>query len=121
LGALDAITLEVLTITNDAYINAVSVCELLMKISKQNIGLPITIVLDNARYQKCLIVKELAEKLNIELLYLPTYSPNLIIIERLWKFIKKSVYIQNIMTILINLKVLSPIVLKKHRVNIKKN
>ena len=31
---------------------------------------------------------EMTAKLNIELLYLPTYSPNLNIIERLWKFIK---------------------------------
>ena len=35
------------------------------------------------------IRKELAAKLNIDLLYLPPYSPNLQLIERLWKFIKK--------------------------------
>ena len=32
---------------------------------------------------------ELAGKLNIELLFLPAYSPNLNLIERLWKWIKK--------------------------------
>lgn len=52
-------------------------------------GIPITLVLDNARYQKCRIVFELAERLQIELLYLPPYSPNLNLIERLWKFVKK--------------------------------
>lgn len=88
LGALDAISHEVVTITNDSYINAISVCELLLKISQKNLTIPVTIVLDNARYQKCQVVKELADKLNIELLYLPPYSPNLNIIERLWKFIK---------------------------------
>jgi transposase len=31
----------------------------------------------------------LAEELGIELLYLPPYSPNLNLIERLWKFVKK--------------------------------
>jgi transposase len=31
----------------------------------------------------------IAETLNIELLYLPPYSPNLNLIERLWKFVKK--------------------------------
>ena len=46
-------------------------------------------VLDNARYQKCRILQELAESLGIELLYLPPYSPNLNLIERLWKFVKK--------------------------------
>jgi transposase len=31
-----------------------------------------------------------AQRLGIELLYLPAYSPNLNLIERLWKFIKKN-------------------------------
>jgi transposase len=89
LGALDAITHKLYTITNDSYINAMSVCELLYEIAKHNVNIPITLVLDNARYQKCKIVSELAEELNIELLYLPAYSPNLNLIERLWKFVKK--------------------------------
>jgi transposase len=49
--------------------------------------IPITLVLDNARYQKCKIVEELALSLSIELLYLPSYSPNLNLIERRWKLI----------------------------------
>ena len=53
--------------------------------------MPITLVLDNARYQKCKIVTALASQLNIELLFLPAYSPNLNLIERLWKFVKKKV------------------------------
>ena len=32
-----------------------------------------------------------AKELNIELLYLPPYSPNLNLIERLWRFVKKQV------------------------------
>jgi len=51
--------------------------------------MPVTLVLDNAKYQKCQLVTSLANSLNIELLYLPAYSPNLNIIERLWKFVKK--------------------------------
>ena len=50
---------------------------------------PITIVLDNTRYLRCKLVKQLAENLNIELLFLPSYSPNLNIIERYWKWLKK--------------------------------
>ena len=50
---------------------------------------PITLVLDNARYQKCAVVKALAASRGIELLYLPSSSPNLNVIERLWKFVKK--------------------------------
>ena len=40
-------------------------------------------VLDQARDGKCKLVGEQAERLKIELLYLPPYSPNLNIIERL--------------------------------------
>lgn len=46
-------------------------------------------VLDNAGYHKTAHVKETAEKLGIELLFLPVASPNLNIIERLWKLVKK--------------------------------
>ena len=72
------------------YINAQSVCELLQKIGSLNLETPITLVLDNARYQKCELVRTVANNLKIELLFLPTYSPNLNLIERLWKFVKKN-------------------------------
>jgi hypothetical protein len=52
------------------------------------VGKPIFLVLDNARYQKCLVVQELAAKLNVTLVYIPPYSPNLNLIERLWKHVK---------------------------------
>ncbi len=51
--------------------------------------MPITLVPDNARYQKCTLVTELAQLLQIELLYLPPDSLNLNLLERLWKFVKK--------------------------------
>jgi transposase len=89
LGALNAITHELITVMNDSYINAQSVCDLLWKVARMNLKLPVTFVLDNARYQKCALVQDLAQSLNIELLYLPSYSPNLNLIERLWKFVKK--------------------------------
>jgi len=89
LGALNAITHEMITITNDTYITAQSVCALLEKIAALYIGIPITIFLDNARYQKCALVMEKAKSLNIELCFLPSYSPNLNLIERVWKFVKK--------------------------------
>lgn len=91
LGAIDAITHDLQCVCNETYINALSVCELLEQI--RNIHMdnnnPITIVLDNARYQRCDLVKQLADKLDIELLFLPSYSPNLNIIERYWKWLKK--------------------------------
>lgn len=89
LGALNAITHEMITVTNDAYINAESVCALLEKLASRYVGIPITIFLDNARYQKCALVMGKAKSLNIELCFLPSYSPNLNLIERVWKFVKK--------------------------------
>lgn len=88
LGAVNAVTLELITVVNTTYINADSICKILNKIKNQYGDKRITIILDNARYQKCKLVMELALNLKIELLYLPTYSPNLNIIERLWKFVK---------------------------------
>ena len=88
LGAVNAITKEVVTVTNETYINAESLCEMLLKLAALGLDLPITLVLDNARYQKCRALFDLAETLNIELLYLPSYSPHLNLIERLWKFVR---------------------------------
>lgn len=89
LGALNAITQELTMVTNDTYINAETFCHLLRMIASEYAGKTVTVVLDNARYQKCKLVLEVAASLNIELLYLPAYSPNLNLIERLWKFVKK--------------------------------
>jgi transposase len=86
---LDAISHQLVTVTNDSYINAHSVCLLMQKLRELNPHLPIVLILDNARYQKCKIVCVNAQMLEIELLYLPPYSPNLNLIERLWKFVKK--------------------------------
>lgn len=88
LGALDFHTKKVLTVTNDTYIKADSVCDLLQKIRATYKGKIIHLILDNAKYQKCECVQELADKLHINLIYLPPYSPNLNLIERLWRFTK---------------------------------
>jgi transposase len=91
LGALNAISHELITISNHSYINALSVCELLEKLHQLYPDLPIVLVMDNARYQKCQLVLEKAQHLNIQIIFLPPYSPNLNLIERLWKFVKKEV------------------------------
>lgn len=89
LGALHAITPELISVTNHSYIKATSVCELLEKIAALGLLTPITLVMENARYQRCRLVLERATQLGIELLFLPPYSPNLNLIERLWKFVRK--------------------------------
>ncbi len=47
-------------------------------------------MLDNARYQRNAVVTTLAESLKIRLLFLPSYSPNRNLNERLWKFMKRT-------------------------------
>jgi len=89
LAALNAITHELIMVTNTTYITSIQVCELLQQLAALQLGLPITLFLDNARYQKCPLVKATAASLQIELCFLPPYSPNLNLIERLWKFVKK--------------------------------
>lgn len=91
LGVVNAITHELTYLHNTDKINAEVIMDFLRQLRLQYLDLPIAIVLDNARYQHCRAVKELAQELNIELLFLPPYSPNLNLIERLWKFIKKEV------------------------------
>lgn len=89
LAALDAMSHQVIRVSNHAYINAESVGNLLRQIAAAGLCRPITLVLDNARYQRCLAVQALARSFKIELLFLPSYSPNLNLIERVWKFVKK--------------------------------
>ena len=89
LGALNAVTHQLTTVSNESYINAECVCDLLRKLRRQYRCRPLSVFLDNARYQRCRLVQEFAEQLHIELLFLPAYSPNLNLIERFWKFVKK--------------------------------
>ena len=89
LGAWDAMARRLIAVTNTTVVNTETMCELLRKIAAEGLAGPITLVLDNARYQHNAAVKALASELGITLLFLPSYSPNLNLIERLWKFIKR--------------------------------
>lgn len=88
LGALDYVTKKMLVVANDSYITAMEVCDTLRKVATEYGGKKVYVVLDNARYQKCHVVQELASHLAIQLEYIPPYSPNLNLIERVWKFVK---------------------------------
>jgi transposase len=89
LGALNAVTKKLLVVSNAGSINAQSVCDLLVQLRRAHRNQSISVFLDNARYQRARLVRDKAEELNIELLYLPPYSPNLNLIERFWKFVKR--------------------------------
>ena len=89
LGAWNAVTHQLIAVTNTTVVNTATMCELLGKIAASGLTGPITLVSDNARYQRNAVVQALASQLGITLVFLPSYSPNLNLIERLWKFIKR--------------------------------
>lgn len=99
LGALNAVTKEMISVVNTTYINSWSVVELMRKIRDVHPEGKVVLILDNARYQACHLVRSAANMQNITLLFLPPYSPNLNLIERVWKFIRKKclncVYFKN--------------------------
>ncbi len=94
LGALDLKSNKIETVINTTYIDATVIVEMLELLASKYKTLPIYIVLDNARYQHCDFVKAAANRLNIKLIFLPPYSPNLNLIERVWKYVKKE-YLRN--------------------------
>lgn len=68
------------------------ICEFLKVLRNKNPGNEkLYLILDKGPYNRAGSVKALAKELNIKLVYLPAYSPNLNPIERLWKFFKKKV------------------------------
>jgi len=87
-------------IREDDSINAQSTIELFKQIE---IHYPksrkIYVIADNARYYRCRLVSEYLKNSKIVLIFLPPYSPNLNLIERLWKYMRKKVintiYYQN--------------------------
>ena len=91
LGFLDAVSHKVEMVMNDSYLNAESVCEGLKKLRRNAPDELLYVILDNAAYQRCKKVKDCAAGLNINMIYLPPYSPNLNLIERLWKFLRSRI------------------------------
>jgi len=79
-----------LSVTNTTVVNTDTLCQLLRRIAAEAWVGPVTVVLDNARYQRNKAVQAVAAELSIRLLFLPSYSPNLNLIERLWGFAKRT-------------------------------
>lgn len=90
LNLIGALSLEdigaTVTETYDA-INSESIVRFFWKLKKEHYPLEqkVHLILDGAAYHRAELVKNAAKVLNIELHYLPPYSPNLNPIERLWK------------------------------------
>ena len=76
----------------DETINAQSTIKLLMQLSAMQPNGKLYIILDNARYYRSRIVNDyLKNNKRIKFVFLPPYSPNLNLIERIWKLVKKKV------------------------------
>ncbi|ARP40627.1 IS630 family transposase [Vibrio syngnathi] len=90
LNLIGALSLEdigaTVTETYDT-INSGSIVRFFWKLKKEHYPLEqkVHLILDGAAYHRAKLVKDAAKVLNIELHYLPPYSPNLNPIERLWK------------------------------------
>ena len=91
LGAYSPDDHSLLAIEGVESCDAEMVCRLLHKLRAANPGQVLLLVLDNVRYQRTRRVRALARRLRIRLLFLPPYSPNLNLIERFWKFLRKKV------------------------------
>jgi transposase len=65
-----------------------SVCEFLRQIREKNPDGPLVVILDNYPSHHAHDVKDLAEELRIQLVFLPKYSPHLNPIEPLWRELK---------------------------------
>jgi transposase len=92
IGAINPITLSPTVIMTEQNCCEEVIHAFLIEVREQyKDAQTICIVLDNARYQRAYSVTELAKELNIDLVFLPPYCPNLNLIERVWKFFKKKV------------------------------
>ena len=90
-GAIDVANLKMVFRFDDT-INADSTVGLFKQIERKHRKAKIIYVIaDNARYYRSKIVKEYLEGSRIKLIFLPPYSPNLNLIERLWKYFRKVV------------------------------
>jgi transposase len=88
-GAWDAVARRLIAVTNTTVVNTETMGPWLREIAAAGLSGPITIVLDNARYQRHAVVQTLAKEWGITLWDLPSYSPNRNRIERLGKFTKR--------------------------------
>lgn len=90
-GAYNAQTQEMVTHFCDT-INTQSTLELFAKIEAHYpMAESIYLICDNAKYYRNTLIESQLADSRIKLVFLPTYSPNLNLIERVWKFLRKKV------------------------------
>jgi hypothetical protein len=66
---------DLVTVINDAYINSDMIVDLLFKIKQEHADIPLTLVMDNAGYQRCNKVTGQAKALGIDILFCSLTRP----------------------------------------------
>lgn len=90
-GVVDIKRLDLMTSMQHEMVTAETVKDFLTLLRRRKPGGKIYLICDNARYYHNAGVKAYAKSMAIELVFLPPYSPNLNLIERVWLYFKKSV------------------------------
>lgn len=86
-AAVDIDNLDVIS-TNTGRLTEETTLDFLIKLRARRSKGYIYLVLDNAGYYNTERIRSAAKKLAIKLIYLPPYSPNLNLIERLWNYMR---------------------------------
>lgn len=91
-GAVCLENMKVTIIQEEGRINTEAMKRLFIRLETDQKTGEIYIIVDNARYNHSKHIKEyLKEHPRVHLIYLPPYSPNLNIIERLWRYFQKEI------------------------------
>ncbi len=88
-GAVNIVDMEVIVLSEPT-VNADAAIRLVKAIEEKQSEGDIYLIMDNAKYNHAKkLTAYVKRRKRVHLIYLPAYSPNLNIIERLWKFFKE--------------------------------
>ena len=90
-GAINLDTQDLISTIHET-LDKQSTIEILKKIELRHLPeKKVYVIVDNAGYYKAEAVQEYLKKSKIELIYLPPYAPHLSLIERVWRYLKKTI------------------------------
>lgn len=72
-----------------SWANADTTCQRLRALQACYPHRRLVFIWDNVRYHHAVAVRRCAQELGIELVYLPPYSPDLMLVERLWQWLRQ--------------------------------
>jgi transposase len=90
-GAINLDTQDLISTIHES-LDKQSTIEILKKIEARHFNeKKIYVIVDNAGYYRAKEVSQYLKKSKIELVYLPPYAPHLSLIERVWRYFKKTI------------------------------